>query len=337
MTVCQGMKNAFLLSAISVILVMIFSCSKKEQDVKPLVKNPEYVKPKGQKMFIGVHARTVSYPSVYDLIVGFTNTDSSFTQTDSIRGAFQISSNMDKHSSARSRSKQELYFIYRHAGNGRLHLGIVNSENGKFTKSLDLGIQQMDMIHLQYDEIGGKLYFSMGPDLYQVNTSDGSLSSIKQGQYTPELPADYPSGASYLSHLIRTDNFMYVKDDTHLMYLDKLSLKWDSILLNYEGSYRSLIVSPADKDIFYSYNLGSNMVYNLVRINLKDKTIKSTVTQNSNCHILWFQAQFHPVAKLYTCLPFDHQLFPYFITINVETGKTVNYPSPSHLGQCLLD
>lgn len=317
--------------------MMIFSCSKKDQDIEPAVKNPEYVKPKGQKMFIGVHARTVSYPSVSDLIVGFTNSDSSFTQTDSIRGAFQISSSMDKHTSARSKSKQELYFVYRHAGNGRLHLGIVNTANGKYIKSLDLGIQQMDMIHLQYDESGGKLYFSMGPEMYMVNTTDGSLSNIRQGQYAPALPGDYSNGASYLSHLIRSDNFMFVKSDSHLMYLDRLSLKWDSIDLNYNGSYRSLIVSPADKDILYSYNLGQNMMYNLVRINLKDKSTISTVTQNSNCHILWFQAQFHPVGKLYTCLPFDHQLFPYFITINVETGKTVNYPTPSHLGQCLLD
>jgi hypothetical protein len=333
-----GMKNSILILAITFsFMIGHTSCSKPEKIIIEKGTKKDTGNVIIRKMFIGVHARTVTYPTVFDLIVGYTNSDSSFTQTDSIRGPFLISSSLDKHTSTMSLAKKELYFIYKHATSGNLLIGIVNTSTGKYSRSIDLGIPQTDMIHLQYDEQDSKLYFSMSTAMYQVNETNGSLSNVKQQQNSLELPKGYPNGDYYLSHLIGSKKLIYVKNNSSILFYDRNTLTWDSMSLPPSGSYRSLIASPDDENTLYSYNLVGNTNYNLVKINLSNKTSSNTVSQNSFCHILWFQARFHPAHALYSCLPYEHQMFPYFITINVVTGETIKYTTPSHLGQCLLD
>ncbi|HEY1046853.1 MAG TPA: hypothetical protein VGF79_10465 [Bacteroidia bacterium] len=281
-------------------------------------------------MFIGAHTNNAN------VIIGFTNSDGSFTQTDMVSGPFILSSNMDKHTSALSVANKKFYFLYRNGSTNVLKIGIVETVTGKYQSSIDLGLVQDNMIHLQYNEKDAKLYFSMGENIYQVDLTNGGLINISQTQTEVKLPTDYGSGSLYFSHLIDDDRFCYIDNDKWLRCFDRNLEKWDTITLPALGSYRSLVLDSDDENIMYAFVHISPSEYKLVKINLNNRTVSTVVMVDNQYELLWFQNRFCPESKLYIGLPFDHQTLPYFITYNVDNGETKKYTTPSHLGQCIL-
>lgn len=315
------------------VLFAMASCSKHEAvDPGSAKRDDQTDTPNVRKMFIGVHSTTSG-----NLIVGFTNSDSTFTQTDSLGGNFILSPNMDKHTSVFSKKNKRLYFIYRDAASRNLNVGTVNSVDGKYIKSIDLGVQQDDMIHLQYDDASSQLYFSMGPNIYEVSESTGALTNLKQVQAELALPVYYSSTINYLAHIIDSKRLIYVNDDKELLIFDRDSSEWDTLSIPNNGSYRSLVVDPSDLNVLYAYKFISASSYQLVKIELSSKTTAAVSIVNTNLPLLWFQARYANAEKIYTCRPFDAVSYPYFISIDSVSGNAIHYPTPSLLGQCLLD
>lgn len=281
-------------------------------------------------MFIGAHTNNAN------VIIGFTNSDGSYTQTDMVSGPFILSSNMDKHTSALSVANKRFYFLFKNGSTKVLNVGIVETDLGKYQSSIDLGLVQDDMVHLQYSEKDAKLYFSMGVNIYEVDLINGGLINITQLQSQVVLPTDYSTKSQYFSHLIDDDRFCYIDDDKRLRLFDRNLEKWDTIVIPASGSYRSLVLDPDDENIMYTYVLTGAPDYKLVKIDLNSRTVTDVTKASSTYEFLWFQNRFCPESRLYVGLPFDHQTFPYFITYNVDNGESVRYTTPSHLGQCIL-
>lgn len=312
-------------------VLILGSCSKKEEIALDSKKN-DLNTTKPIKYFIGAHNNVVSFPTVFDLIVGFTYNDGSFERTDSIRGDLYINTN-EKHTSTYSQIRNEFYFICKSTSSNNLILVIVNSLTGKIVKTIDLGIIQNEMIHLQFDELGNELYFNMDKTIYTINTSNGNMTNVTSIDPNVTLPSGNFINTSFY---ITKDKFFYVENDSKLVIYDRNLKKINFVALEGNGvEYRALVANISNYNELFTLSLNGSK-FRIDNINYLLSTYSTMELEDANCNILWYQARFHNKSLLYSCLPFDHQSFPYFILINPFDGKINKYNSPSHVGQCLL-
>lgn len=313
--------------------MFLAACTKDDQNNNNFNKSvPDPADSNKVKMFIGVH---VGGPG---LIIGFTNADSTFTPSDSVQGSFVLSPNMDKHTSTLSRKNKKMYFIYKTSEFSTLHIGEVDIVTGELVNSVDLKFRQEAMIHLMYDDNGDVLYFSMDKDIYEVNMSNGTLVNMTTVLSDLYLPAEFSNGNWYWSYVIDDDKMVYLKGSSMLKHFDRSSTTWDSFALSGKGDYRSLVQDPSNSDILYAFHFITAFDFELVKLDLTNKTETAIpFASGTNIAIFWFQNSYHPTNHLYSSLPFERQMSPYFITTDVQTGVVTKYPTPSALGQCILD
>ena len=202
-------------------------------------------------------------------------------------------------------------------------------------KTLDLGIVQDEMIHLQFDELGNELYFNMDKTIYTIDTNTGSLTNITNKDSKIVLPSGNFTNSSFY---ITKDKFYFIENESKLTIYDRVTKNYSYVSLeNGSIEYRALVTNLSNYDDLYTLSLNVNgSQFRIDHINSIQSTYSTKELENANCHILWFQARYHHVNSLYSCLPYDHNFFPYFMLISPIDGKITKYNTPSHVGQCLL-
>lgn len=325
------MKNINLKTAIRFIFFIAILNGCKTEDIKP--KTSTTNEPEAVPMFIGVHQGNNS------LIVGYTNSNSTFTKTDEVEGNFDLGTSSDRYVGIIDENSKEFVFTYKNPIDRNLYLGFVNAITGKYLRSLNLNLEQTAYINLFYDNKSNKLFFSMGRSIYEINSKDNSIIHLRTIDNNLEIPShiDEFSISNYIE--ISEEKLNYI-DDVNLVEYNRKTKELRKIYIDY--LFKSIFYidrSSVNENTFYLSGYDHQHVQKSIVLNTNENTLEEIDLPKIDNHCIptTWQGQYYNNDNIYITLPYDRGLFPYFIKYTKNSNKIEQFNTPSIVGRSIIN
>ncbi len=312
---------------------MLSACQKNNESFP---KSENDTKVSSKPLFIGVHLN-----SQQQLVVGYSNSDGSFSSTDSVSGEFSFcQSNMP--TSTISDDESYFYFTYQKdclESNPEIRIGQVEVKTGKFIKSINTNLKQNSYINLFAKQ--NMVYLSNSNTLYSINFANNTVNKVKplftgtsNGTRNPIIKNDFIIHNNLIYEYSFIENNGVIEN--YLTVSDFKNNEITKIKISEKGNtFRTMDLHESKIIIIEHSEHDQKWIYHLIDIS-SNKLISSKNVSSEDCGGLQYNLRYSSNEnKVY----YRHTVMQFFECgfIELHLNKTTRIPTKSMIAQGLFN